>query len=325
MINSLLPLRPSVWGSVSSWKSPTALTPIRETGGASSTIHGLCRRLTTIALPLGLAMMTVAAAGTPSFALPTNVNIGTINTQGSGNWQNTVVNMLETRDLRVLAIQESGRVADDVNFGDLVCPPNNVNLRLTHYFVDAGSDRRHPYNLYHASWDQGNARTWMTVVTRGPNGLPADRVRVYWPQNADGTMETARPAIGVYFADINTYFWNIHAKTGSQDARIFLENLPHETNLDAQANNVEGGINWVIMGDWNIEPNHLALTVQDNHGRILRTFGATHQGGRELDYMVARNGGNSHAYNDRASPHPTGSDHSQGVYTMMRVNNLTPN
>jgi len=293
------------------------------------TTKALWSKLSMAVLLLGLTSVSILATAKRSNAQTiTNINIGTANTQGGGHWQDTILPMMEglengrrVRDpLSVLAVQEAGaRPPERARLVRYIpCPGvvqgNPQGLGVAQYFLNNGTDRN-PVNLniYFVEWNIGNGRTYLAIVTRNRE---ADRVRVFWPAGA------RRPTIGVYFADVNTYFWNVHARRNSTQPQDLVGELPNQTHLDAVANNVAGGINWVIMGDWNRPPGEWHNTLP-NWGRIIRTGAVTQQSGRELDYIVVRAGGNSHTYHSLAT-HSSGSDH-MGVVATMTVNSLQPN
>jgi hypothetical protein len=282
------------------------------------------KRLPRLVLAAAVLASSVAAAVTTAQPASANIEdflIGSYNMQGGNNgarWTTDVARMLrgintpeEQRAGRTLvALQEAGARPP----GSAVWEVNYSRIRNQHISLAAPARdqvywqpqrwvwrpfgaNRGTYYIYFLRTDlggNGGGRVNLAIVTN----RPADGVRVAQP-----AFRTSRPALGVRFGD--TTYWTVHAlASGGNDQRGLINNI-------ARASTVGTARLWAAIGDWNRPPEN----SQRDTGFIYRTGRATHQGGRELDYMVA----NSLMVGLGATARGFGSDHFSLWFDLMRA------
>ncbi|EDO9794192.1 cytolethal distending toxin subunit B family protein [Campylobacter fetus] len=218
-----------------------------------------------------------------SFAAIEDYKIATWNMQGSSastesKW-NVNVRQLITGDAAadILMLQESGSI-----------PTTAVNTQrvfqggtpVDEYTWNLGTNSRpNMVYIYHSRIDVGANRVNLAIVST----RRADNVSIIYPE-----ITAARPAIGIHIR--NDVFFTAHAlASGGPDAPSLIHRV-HDSFIG------QGGINWVIGGDFNREPSSLLGALEGglrNKVSIIAPNAPTQSSGRTLDYLVAGNSGTS--------------------------------
>lgn len=212
-------------------------------------------------------------------AVEDNVN-ATYNMQGGGTKWSTDIPQIINRGNTVISLQEVGPLPPGVRVW--TSPPLGATTQWAGWRVQQYQWRplgqRRDWNVYFIRTDLGGAagltggRVNIAILSRDA----ATQVHVVRPSASfwdSRGIPTARPALGITVG--NTLYFSVHAQaSGGNDGAGMIQNIAA----------VAGNRLWAAMGDWNREPGNLA-TVRGQHKYTVG--GATHQGGRELDYMVS--------------------------------------
>ncbi|MET8982676.1 pectinesterase family protein [Streptomyces sp. NPDC004539] len=276
-----------------------------------------------------LSVVLLWAAG-PASALVEDFNPANWNMQGAQNaqdnkWQSGVRALINAGH-DVIALQEAGQVPASAGhldaqgnwaagplhtFGGGTGPNdqpwlrnlnNNQGYTVQEYQWRPSGSRGPLFYIYFMQTDFGANRVNLAIAT----SHRADAVNVARPGWVGTNGTSTRPALGIRIN--NTYFWSVHASARrGYDASQLLENID-----DASGNRP-----WAALGDYNREPQNLAVG-QNMH--IYRTGQATHYGGNgnnhELDYMVT----NEVIPTYTPGTSDLGSDHRAVYYYTMRAN-----
>lgn len=219
-----------------------------------------------------------------------NYNVGTWNLQGSSastesKW-NVSVRQLITGDnpVDVLMVQEAGVLPHTATMTERAVQPVGVGIPIHEYLWNLGT-RSRPSSayIYYSRVDVGANRVNLAIVSR----QRADEVIVIPPPTT-----LSRPIIGIRIG--NDAFFSIHAlASGGNDAGAIVQAI-HEHFRNRP------GINWMIAGDFNREPNDL-LRILDASVRanvnVVAPDTFTQTGGRRvLDYALTGNSNTTVVY-----------------------------
>ncbi|MEU9347690.1 hypothetical protein AB0D74_41485 [Streptomyces sp. NPDC048278] len=266
---------------------------------------------------LALAMLAclVASFSTPQRASaavedyrPATYNMQGGMSAGQSKWTTDLPQIMNA-GYNVIALQEAGPQ-----------PPASARLTWTSPYL-SGNDHWRGWRVYEYEWDPYPNRInppwhiyWVRTDFSGPAGVNGGRVNLailttfdaaeafvarpaFWGSNG---LPTSRPALGIRLGQ--TLFFSVHAVSGNGAGN-------DGPGLLNQISALAGTRIWAAMGDWNREPDDLAIR---RGWHRYRTNGATHMSlvagrtvNRELDYMVSNEriagyGGVAHGY---------GSDH----------------
>ncbi|MBZ7949533.1 cytolethal distending toxin subunit B family protein [Campylobacter sp. RM9939] len=223
------------------------------------------------------------------FAALENYSTGTWNMQGSSastesKW-NISVRQLVTGDnpLDIVAIQEAGVLPATAIMTTRQVQPVGVGIPIHEYEWNLGSlSRPNIAYIYYSRVDVGANRVNMAIVSR----IRADEVIVLPPPTV-----ASRPIIGIRIG--NDAFFSIHALArGGNDAGAIV------TAVDMHFRNMPD-INWIIMGDFNRNPDQLTpLLDPDLRRRINVVYppSFTQTSGNTIDYAVTGNSNQAAAY-----------------------------
>lgn len=272
-----------------------------------------------VAVPAVLAALAANVTLTATTARAVNGDgsspFATYNMHGSDNglrWRSEIQPLAANN--QVVMVQEAGAgpplPRDDhrTNFRGIRLTPNRDPQPSSVTFVtwpEAGPNRSDRYVYYLQTdprrvgataldtWDGGQMN--LATVT----DTPANEVRVlentfYHPDpNAPNNRYRARPLLGLRFG--NTWYWNTHARGEDVTGRAGMPGLLDQVRT-FMATPGQGGRNWVLAGDFNVNilnrtdgqarNQSLHLRAGEN---LLRTGRPTYIGGdepSELDYAV---------------------------------------
>jgi hypothetical protein len=233
------------------------------------------------AFALGLGAVQVALSAAPAQAADlAGTPLITWNMQGGYTQGNTkwtqVAAFAQYIPTPLLLLQEVG-----------AGPPSEVPGQTQDLAVAAANNPANLYTVRHSQWPVGRyGTTYDVYFLRQPDGAAGTGGRVNTaivsPRGADAVrvienpVAGARNLLGIRLG--NTWYYTIHAQSGNNggfDAAGLLQLV---------ANLTPPGEYWVVGGDFNRDPGQLARPA----GSSLYTPNqATHQGGGELDYVVA--------------------------------------
>jgi hypothetical protein len=198
-------------------------------------------------------------------------------------WVTTVGGYL--RQTEVVALQEAGstppgHLVANIPLPGVQLPPVGRANYVQHHRWQFGFEAYEVYFLQtdttNGSYEGGRVNT--ALVTQ----READEVTAVVNPVAGG-----RPALGVRFGD--TWYFSFHARAhANNDAAAMVAEI--NATIGAQ------GQNWVVLGDFNEEPNDLAAALAGQYGIMPPIYAArdanggylpTQQSGRALDYAVA--------------------------------------
>ncbi|TKX31240.1 cytolethal distending toxin subunit B family protein [Campylobacter estrildidarum] len=214
---------------------------------------------------------------------------GTWNMQGSSastesKW-NVSVRQLVTGEnpLNIVAIQEAGVLPATATMTSRQVQPVGVGIPIHEYEWNLGSfSRPNIVYIYYSRIDVGANRVNMAIVTR----TRADEVIVLPPPTV-----ASRPIIGIRIC--NDVFLNIHALArGGNDAGAIV------TAVDMHFRNLPD-INWMIMGDFNRNPDQLTPLLDPDLRRRIRIVSPpsfTQTSGNTIDYAITGNSNQAAAY-----------------------------
>jgi hypothetical protein len=241
------------------------------------------RRLVAVlfALALGLGAVQVALSAAPAQAADlASTPLITWNMQGGYTQENTkwtqVAAFVQYIPTPLLLLQEVG-----------AGPPSEVPGQTQNLGVPAANNPANVQTVRHSQWRVGRyGITYDVYFLRQPNGAAGTGGRVNTaivsPRAADAVrviqnpVAGARNLLGILLG--NTWYYTIHAQSGNNggfDAAGLLQQV---------ANVTPPGQHWVVGGDFNRDPGQLTIPPGSY---LYRTNEATHQGGGELDYVVA--------------------------------------
>lgn len=202
---------------------------------------------------------------------------------GDSKWGAFVRAILACQDNQVLALQEAGKLPSTAIITTDMARPlwtpvnGNIDPRLEEYRWNSGTATRNQDIVYIYHYYIAN-RVSLAIVsrTRATN-------MIVFPQLAGGT----RPVIGIQIG--NSYYFNMHARAraNNESPNQVLAIELYMANILILNNNA----NWLIMGDFNQNPdnlqNILGLPPQGVTREILRTGLTTQVNAGEIDYAVA--------------------------------------
>lgn len=224
---------------------------------------------------------------------------GNWNMQGAAGdigskWTNEVRRMVTNGQIDVLSLQESGHLPNIPEMHPLPTPGTRLGLPLDEGGAFNGVLTEHAWHIrtraaeyirhvYHIDHDTGGNRVNVAIVSSNR----ASRVIVLPPVVS---YPAARPILGIQVGDV--YFFSIHASAsrGADAVRIIQRIRQYfiDNNLDTSQ--------FIILGDYNVEPNILRqrLQVQDpellSELTIFAPNAITHLSpttSRTLNYSVA--------------------------------------
>ncbi|MFF4739581.1 RICIN domain-containing protein [Streptomyces sp. NPDC001262] len=186
-------------------------------------------------------------------------------------WDNDIPKLTRSHD--VLALQEAGPIPPLVRDGVFRFRDEiTVNGHVVYHFVRNFGTRSRPMerNVYFMETDPNGHRVNLAMVTEAvPDTLWA---------TVHPNIPGARPSFGVQFG--GTVFNNIHALSGSgADVPGMV------TRIDAGQR--RPGRDWVVMGDFNRDPENYDGARLPANTHIYRPGVATHIGRGEFDYMMS--------------------------------------
>lgn len=214
----------------------------------------------------------------------------TINLQGStlaataGSKWDTVLDPLAKR-YDVVAVQEAGPphppppLTGVTKLGQQICQRENdtVTYDITEYKRPIGSNDG--VFVYFADGKMKNERRLTLAII---SKQQAKHVVFFCPVVNDNNQKLAkRPIFGIITQD-DEVFMTLHAGAhGKNEADSIIRAVdlayPHDK--------------WAILGDFNRDPGKIKST-NDVRARIVASGQATHDRGKELDYMIVRELGN---------------------------------
>lgn len=172
----------------------------------------------------------------------------------------------------ILAIQEAGSLPSSAVFNNRV-ETGSSGIEVREYTWQLGSVSR-PQNvyIYFSQTDIGGNRVNLAIVSRNR----ADEIIILPPPTA-----LSRPIIGIMIG--NDAFMNVHAlANGGLDAPALINSV-------VQHFSARMGTNWMIMGDFNRDPDdvRIALSLQTrSRMEFLIPPAPTQRSGGRLDWAV---------------------------------------
>ncbi|MCR6570412.1 cytolethal distending toxin subunit B family protein [Campylobacter insulaenigrae] len=225
------------------------------------------------------------------FAGLESYNLGTWNLQGSSaatesKW-NVSIRQLMTGDnaLDVLAVQEAGVLPSSARDTGRQVQPVGVGIPIHEYEWNLGTlSRPQSVFIYYSRIDVGANRVNMAIVSR----TRADEVIVI----PHPSVASARPVIGIRIG--NDAFFSVHAlASGGADAAAAVTAVD---NFFA----TRAGIDYIIMGDFNREPDLLMRDLDAslrNRLRVVAPPSFTQVTGRRvIDYALTGTSTRTAAY-----------------------------
>ncbi|MGQ4358392.1 hypothetical protein [Streptomyces sp. SAS_272] len=231
--------------------------------------------LPMLAVAMLAGMLVTLATPEPASAAVEDYRPATYNMQGGGNKWTTDIPQILNNGYNVVSLQETGPR-----------PPGSAVLEWTSRYLSDNNQwagwrvqrwrwrpqgQSHDWHIYWVRTDFSNSsRVNIAILTdQAVNQVHIARPAFY----GNNGLPTSRPALGITAG--NTLFFSVHAlASGGGDGAGLLQSISA----------IAGNRIWAAMGDWNREPRN--LTTRPGWHRYI-TGAATHQGGRELDYMVS--------------------------------------
>ncbi|HSV65659.1 MAG TPA: RICIN domain-containing protein [Mycobacteriales bacterium] len=237
--------------------------------------------------------VVVLATPTPASAVLGDKPLISYNMQGAtsgqdSKWTTTVGGYI--RQTEVVALQEAGPVppgafVQNIALPGVALPQVGLGNVVQHHRWQFGFES---YEVYFLQTDaRGGAYTGGRVNTALVTQREADEVTA-----VPSPVQNGRAALGVRFGD--TWYFSFHARSmGNQpnDAAAMIA----QVNATIAARGLNE--NWVVLGDFNREPNQLGADLLGGQGIAPPIYAArdanggylpTQQSGRALDYAVAR-------------------------------------
>jgi hypothetical protein len=205
-------------------------------------------------------------------AAPSDYTLVTYNMQGAeGKWENVARLALKHN---VISLQEAGSPPATAQLQQTVLT-NGWDVEVYFWYTN-----RVGYWFYYLKTDLGamgsdnNGRVNLAMVT----DEQAQTLTVISPQAPVG-----RPALGVLLRNTD-WFFTFHAlASGGGDAGTMAQAVSQYINVN-NTSSLHPKWGWTILGDWNRIPGSWD---PPSDSFIYKANHATHQGGKELDYMVS--------------------------------------
>ncbi|KNH08361.1 Cytolethal distending toxin subunit B [Candidatus Burkholderia brachyanthoides] len=194
--------------------------------------------------------------------------------------------------VRVLAIQEAGSVPATARLTNRQIPsPAGTIIPIREYEWNLGTRSREEIRyIYFVDWDTGAGRVNPAIVT----DTRADEVVPISNPIISQNQQPNRPIVGVGFRRpgqirAQDYFFTIHAfATGGGDAAPAVEAIHNHFSANGPPS-----AQWLIMGDYNINPATLQTRIDRRNPNVARNVSIitqsspTQTSGNTLDYAVA--------------------------------------
>ncbi|WP_194292630.1 RICIN domain-containing protein [Streptomyces katsurahamanus] len=220
---------------------------------------------------VAVAGLLLALPATPAQATPPNGHrVATYNSQGA-KWSD-VRRIMEGSQAQsggpqdMVAVQEAGPAPDGTMEYQSTTTIDGFQI---HRYRWAANGANNPYYVYWMS-PRGDARVNQAWVTR--NSMEYLTI-------APSTVAGGRPALGIVRGQ--DVYYNVHfGAHANNEALGMLEVIRrHSANLNRS---------WTVVGDFNRDPEgDVHNTAAANSAYVYASHRATHQGGRELDFMVS--------------------------------------
>ncbi|CAG9774113.1 unnamed protein product [Ceutorhynchus assimilis] len=203
----------------------------------------------------------------------------------SNNVRQLVVGTDKTHPVTVLSLQEAGTPPEGSAklqgpLGNRLINPHGVHQEVLEYKWNLGTTKREEIRwIYYTHNDHGANRVNLAIVTKDR----PDHVIIMQPP---GDYKSVRPILGVQFQKDN--YFTIHASaSGGGDAAGIVN---HICNYFGSVQEYDH--QFMIMGDYNRNPDDLHKALERDHVDILRHIGIFHtstptqKSGNILDYAV---------------------------------------
>lgn len=188
--------------------------------------------------------------------------------------------MLPAQGNEVLALQETGNRPDSAEL--LMDGPGQtivngyLGRNLLEYLWSYGTDRTDAQvYIYHFSTQP--SRVSLAIVSR----RRADETFVFYPRG-----RATRPVIGIRIG--SSYYFNMHADPNESEAHLQVTEIE---NYMSERLEDDPNANWIIMGDYNRNPEDLRPLLDPPppgvERLIVNSGQSTQLSGGELDYAVS--------------------------------------